>query len=377
MPTTAQAASPAILEKPSWNPFRCTGLDLPVNLAVLVKVLALVLLITNHVRILPDPWLPFIPYLDRIPPQLFQVTLQTVFMVCALLIVFNRSTRRAALVLGATILLGVVSSKAYYGNNKTFCGLMLFLAGLYKPGGPPFLRWQLALTYFGAGLNKALDGDWHTGVFFENWAVNRLHHTGYIALDSLLPPMVLARFMCWTTIVTELATVPCLLIPRLYYWALLANIFFQSSLLLFTGTTFTLFFYSMTAASLAFVTWPEAPIAVLYNPESNFARRAKAFLQPWDLDNRFQWTPSASGLTIQSYSGFRALRMLVLLNPVTYFVIAGLIAASDNFPGDAALFRRIVVAAALILLMPPLAWVLDKVSTTKASTEPGQQISLL
>ncbi len=364
MSTPAQAVSPVISSQRSWNPFRCTGLDLPVNLAVLVKVLALVLLLTNHVRILPDPWLPFIPLLDRIPPQFFQLTLQTVFVVSALLIVFNRSTRVAALVLGTTLLLAVVSSKAYYGNNKTFCGLMLFLAGLYKPGGLPFLRWQLALTYFGAGLNKALDGDWHTGVFFENWAVNRLHHTAYIALDSLLPPLFLARFMCWTTIVTELATVPCLLIPSLYYWALLANIFFQSSLLLFTGTTFTLFFYSMTAASLAFVTWPDAPVTVLYNAQSAFGKRARSLLQPWDLDRRFRWTQSPLRLQLQTgygtYSGFRAVRMLILFNPVTWFVIAGLIAVSDNLPGDTALFRRIVVATSLILLMPPLAWILDR-----------------
>jgi len=72
MSTPAQAVSPVISSQRSWNPFRCTGLDLPVNLAVLVKVLALVLLLTNHVRILPDPWLPFIPLLDRIPPQFFQ-----------------------------------------------------------------------------------------------------------------------------------------------------------------------------------------------------------------------------------------------------------------------------------------------------------------
>ena len=64
------------------------------------------------------------------------------------------------------MLLAVVSSKAYYGNNKTFCGLMLVLTGLHAPGTQPrFMRWQLAITYFGAGLNKLLDGDWHSGVF--------------------------------------------------------------------------------------------------------------------------------------------------------------------------------------------------------------------
>jgi hypothetical protein len=366
--TTAHAVSSINRQpilKASWNPFRCTGLDLPLNLAILVKLLALVLLITNHVRLLPDPWLPFIPVLDRFPPLLFQRTLQTVFVCAALLIVFNRSIRRASLVLGTAMLLAVVSSKAYYGNNKTFCALMLFLAGLYQPGGPPFLRWQLALTYFGAGLNKALDGDWHTGVFFENWAVNRLHQPFYIALDNILPAGLLARFMCWSTIVTELATVPGLLIPRLCYWAVLANIFFQSSLLLFTGTTFTLFFYAMTAASLAFVTWPQAPIPVSYDPRGSFGKRARRFLEGWDLDGRFHWIPSGNALQLKAwdkvYTGFRAIRMIVLLNPVTYFVIAGAIAALENLSDDAALLRRLIVSASLVFLMPPLAWILDKI----------------
>ncbi len=354
----------------SWNPLKCTGTDLPVNLTILVKVLAIVLLVTNHVRILPDPWLSFVPWINLIPGVPFQRTLQTVFVVSALAIVFNRRLRLSSLILGGTILLAVVSSKAYYGNNKTFCGLMLFLSGLYKPGGPPFLRWQLAITYFGAGLNKALDGDWHTGVFFENWAVNRLHQPWYIAADSILPPMVLARFMCWTTIVTELATVPCILIPQLNYWAVLANIFFQSSLLLFTGTTFTLFFYAMTAASLAFVTWPEGPVRVRYDAERSEGMRR--FFQSWDVDGRFAWTlyplksEARNGLQVQVgekvYRGFQALRMMVLLNPITYFAIAASIAAFGDVPGPSALYRRLIVGTSLVFLMPPLAWLADRIS---------------
>ena len=371
----------AMAANPSWNPLKTNGTDLPVNLTILVKVLAIVLLVVNHVRILPDPWLPFIPWIDWFPAVPYQRTLQTVFVVSALAIIFNRRIRLFSLILGATILLGVVSSKAYYGNNKTFCGLMLVLSGLYKPGGPPFLRWQLAITYFGAGLNKALDGDWHSGVFFGHWAVNRLRQPLYITLDGLLPPMVLARFMCWSTIVTELATVPCILIPSLNYWAVLANIFFQSSLLLFTGTTFTLFFYSMTACSLSFVTWPDAPLRVLYDSERKFFSGCRKFFELWDVDGRFLWTPYQSTLSGpydipadaahvplhlvaggKIYSGFQAVRMIVLYNPVTWFVLAASIAAVENAPGPAALYRRLIVGAALVLLMPPLAYLADRAS---------------
>ncbi len=365
-------STPSLLQ--SWNPLKCSGTDLPTNLTIMVKMLAIVLLVTDHVRILPDPWLPFIPSIALIPAVPFQRTLQTVFVIAALAIVFNRRIRIASLVLGTTMLIAVVSSKAYYGNNKTFCGLMLLLAGLYKPGGLPFLRWQLAITYFGAGINKLLLHDWQTGLFFENWAVNRLHQTWYMALDSWLPPMLLARIMCWSTIITELGIVPCILLPRLYYWAIVLNVLFQAGLLLFTGTTFTLFFYSMTGASLAFVTWPAGSLTVFYDPSSKLARRVKKFFQVWDLDERFSWSSScpnagakystsANALHLitddKTYSGFHAIRMILLLNPITYFAIAAAIAACDYIP-LAPLFRRLMVAGALVLLMPPLAWIADR-----------------
>jgi hypothetical protein len=284
--------------KPSWNPLRCTRTDLPTNLTVMVKMLAIVLLVTNHVRYMPDPWLPFIPLVDKIPGPIFQHTLQTLFLCSAIAIVFNRRIRLFSLTLGSTMLLALLSSKAYYGNNKAFCGLMLFLAGCYLPGGPNFISWQLGLTYFGAGLNKALDVDWHTGVFFENWAVNRLHQLWYIALDAKLPSLWLAKFMCWSTIVNELGAVPLILIPRLYFWGGLANIFFQSCLLLFVGNTFTLFFYGMCGATFGLVTWPDQPI-VVYDPHSKFGERARKLLQWWDVDGRFQWTPYQASIGAQ------------------------------------------------------------------------------
>lgn len=362
-------------EKPSWNPLKTAGTDLPVNLTILVKVLAIVVLVVNHVRILPDPWLPFIPGIDSLPAIPFQRTLQTVFVISALAIVFNRRIRLFSLILGCTMLLAVVSSKAYYGNNKTFCGLMFFLAGLYKPGGPPFLRYQLAITYFGAGLNKALDADWHSGVFFENWAVHRLHQSLYLAIDSLLPPMVLAKFMCWTTIVTEVGTVPCILIPSLNYWAALANILFQSSLLLFTGTTFTLFFYSMTACSLSFVDWPDGPLRVFYDPSRKYSAAVRGAFARLDFDHRFVWTAGGGPLRLiagnKTYNGFAALRMIILYNPVTYFFLAASIAICEDVPGPAALYRRIIVGAALVLLMPPLAILADRfLAGRKAGTRP-------
>jgi hypothetical protein len=360
-----------IAAKPSWNPLRCTGTGMPTNLAIMVKVLAIAVLVTNHVRLLPDPWLSFIPAIDSLPPVLFQKTIQVVFVLSALAILFNRRIQWASLTIGATMLLAVVSSKAYYGNNKTFCALMFFLAGLYKPGGPPFIRWQLALTYFGAGLNKLLDADWQSGVFFEFWSVHKLHEQAYLALDALLPKLWLGRFMCWFTIATELGVVPFLLIPRLYFWGALLNILFQCGLCIFVGNTFTLFFYGMNAASFAFVTWPSSQMTVSFKPGRDAVLRR--FLQWIDLDRRFAWTPLEESASIagaiplklvsegRSYTGLNALRMIVLFNPVTYFVFTAAMAASGykETPG-LAIYRRILLGVALVFLMPPLTWLTDR-----------------
>jgi hypothetical protein len=365
----------------SWNPLRCTGTDLPINLTVMVKVLAIALLLTNHVRLLPDPWLSFIPPIDLIPGLAFKRAIQVVFIVSALAIVFNRRTRISSVVLGSTMLLAVVSSKAYYGNNKTFCGLMLLLAGLYKPGGPPFIRWQLALTYFGAGLNKLLDRDWQTGIFFEYWSVQRLHEHAYIALDSLLPRLWLGRLMCWFTIVTELGVVPFLLLPGLYYWGALANILFQCGLLLFVGNTFTMFFYGMSSASFAFVDWPSRPMRVLYDPNEGFLRVVHRFLIWIDVDRQYLWTAftSISGSDAletarlplklvtekKTYTGYRALRMILLYNPVTYIVLVAALASAGYEEGPY-LYRRILIGSALVFLLPPLAWCADRFMARRA-----------
>jgi len=159
------------LSAPTLNPLRCGGTALPTNLLLMAKLIALCLLLTNHVRLLPDPFLPFVPLIDRIgAPATFQFVLQMVFIASAIALLFNRWVRASCLLLGGSILIGVISSKAYYGNNKTFCGLILFLTGLYEPGREPWLlRIQFAIVYFGAGLNKLLDPDWQSGVFMEHW----------------------------------------------------------------------------------------------------------------------------------------------------------------------------------------------------------------
>jgi hypothetical protein len=343
----------------SWNPLKCGGTALPVNLLLAAKLIALTLLLTNHVRLLPEPFLPFVPALDRLPPLLFQRTLQVFFVLSALMLLLNRWPRLSSLTLGACILLGVVASKAYYGNNKTFCGLILLLIGLYQPGQQPWLlRYQLVIVYLGAGLNKLLDADWRSGVFFEHWAVHRLHQPVYMAIAAWLPPMVLAKALSWMTIATELGLSVAFQVRRWYRWGICASLLLHSGMLFFTGTTFTMFFYAMSAAMLVFIDWPRAPLVVLFDADDVMCLRMKRWMEWIDLEAMFEWKPSpedAAGSRIRLVqgrtidAGYAAIRKMMLYNPVTYLVAAAIIAAPR---ANVSTFRMLVVAVLLTLLLP-------------------------
>ncbi len=351
----------------SWNPFRVTGTPMPPNLLLMCKILAVALLATNHVRILPEPFLPFIPGLDRlIEPALFGTILQVVFLTSAIALLFNRWVRVNALVLGSCLLVAVVSSKAYYGNNKTFVGLALVLAGLSDFDRPPYLlRWQLALVYFGAAINKLLEPDWQSGVFFEYWAGEKLKNPVYIAVSGWLPPLVAGKLMCWGTMLAELACVIMLLVPRFVACGLWINILFQVGLLEFTGTTFTLFFYGMTAATLAFVTWPDR-LLVFYNGKrgsSAFLRRSARLFDPDGLQD---WRPFQGGTADRlsatsqgerlhlvdrdrAFAGFATVQRLLLFSPVFWLGVTALLALA---PARAAGWRRCLVVAVLVFFLP-------------------------
>jgi predicted DCC family thiol-disulfide oxidoreductase YuxK len=353
----------------SWNPLRCSGTGLPVNLLVMCKALAIALLLTYHVTQLPTPFLPFITGLDSIPPLLFQRTLQVVFLTSAVALLLNRSVRLSAFLLGATMLAGVIASKAYYGNNKTFCGLILVLTGLYERGRGPFLlRLQLVLVYLGAGLNKLLDPDWQSGLFFNYWAVSRVRHPVYLALDRILPHMFLARSMSWFTIATELGLSVAFLVRRFFALGIWFSLVLHAGMLLFTGSTFNMFFYGMTASMLIFADWPAAPLLVLYDGDCAICTRTKNWLERLDLEGMFRWRPyqSGAGLTYgipeadsarrlhlingtKDYSGFGAFKMMVLWNPISYLVTYAILAAPG--PGDS-VFRSSIVFVLLLVFSP-------------------------
>jgi hypothetical protein len=240
----------------SLNPLRCSGTELPPQMLLAAKLLALLLLWFGWPRSVPEPFLPFVPIFDWMGhPAAVKLVLQTAAVLGALAIVFNVRPREACLLLGSAILAKILSSRPTYYNNEVFCAALFLMIGLHEQGRRPWLlRVQVAFVYFGAGLDKLLEPDWRSGQFFEVWTA-LIHHAGYAKAKALFPPMLLSKLFCWGTILVELALAALFLVPRAWRWTMLLGAVFHSMLVLFAGMTFGFFYFAILASYLALAPW--------------------------------------------------------------------------------------------------------------------------
>lgn len=335
----------------SWNPLVCRGTDLPPNLLISGKLLAFWLLVRRGPAWIPRVHLPFLQTFDQLGPatSVLERSMAVAFLLFTVALLLNRSPRLSCLVLGTLVLTGIVMDRTTFSNNVTLAGSLLLLIGLHEPGRPPWLpRAQLVLVYFGAGLNKLLDPDWQSGVFFEFWTRSILEHQLYMELAAALPPLLLSKAMCWFVIATELLLAVGLALPRLYRWILPAGILFHVGMLVFTGGTVSwLFLYVMWAGFVAVAPWPDTPIET--RVRGGRGRAVRRVLERLDGQGLYRWRQadhptSGTEATDQSrdsavavqlagtdratptvWTGATAVLLLLLVNPIVHAFTAVLL----------------------------------------------------
>jgi hypothetical protein len=331
----------------------------------MAKILALCFLLTGQLGNLPDHFLPFLGIFDYAgSPAFFHRVLQFTFVIAATSLFFNYRVRTSCLVLGAVVLIGILSSRTYFQNNRTFTGCLWFLTGLYVPGQTPWMvRWQVILLYFGAGFNKLLDADWRSGQFFENMEA-RLgsHRSFYISVSSWLPAMWMSKLMSWTVIITEFIIAGGFLFTAAFGPIAWLGIAYHTSLVVLTGYTFGMFYYSTASSFLCFAEWPHAPILIsghsklvwllqVFDLEGVLHRRPMQESEPGeDLHLRF-WAALHTTISGCEYEGLSALYRILVWNPLTYFGFATLLAAP--LPSEA-LLRRVLSILFLAFISPAL-----------------------
>src|SRR6185312_11695997 len=342
--------------------------DLPPNLVLMAKLIVLGLLLQRNLP-LSSHFLPFLPIFDRMgSPAVFHALLVLVFLSATAALFLSRWVRAASLVLGLTILISILASRPTFSNNLTYCGALLFLIGLQPTNDEPrLLRLQVVLLYFGAGLNKLLDPDWRSGRFFEYWFGHIHSHGWYLRFASHMPPLLVSKLMSWASICTELGLSVMLLFRNAYSAAIWIGLAFHTTMLVMTNLTFRMYYFAACASYLAFVTWPQAPLTVVYDRNCTFCATARRFYEQIDLERRCNWMPSlqagdspqlgAEGSLLpgslrlrvgdRQYHGFAALKMLLLYNPLTYFLLVVVLRSPDAFH-----MRRWIALSALLLFSP-------------------------
>jgi hypothetical protein len=338
------------------NPFRVRGMPLSPSVLLAAKIVTLVFLITGGWQ-LTGPYLPFIGFLGEIASaKACQHVAQAIWLIAAASLLLNQLVRPSCLALGGTLLLAQLWSQPYRTNNLTFTALLLLLIGLSdRRTATMLIRAQLVVLYFWGGTNKLLDVHWRSGTFFESWVGIHAYAPPYRHLANLLPSLVLSKIASWAVILTELFISVTFMVRKLVPVGILLVIAYHSSLFLVTGTTFTMFWFALTAACIALVTWPEEPPVVRYGGEGWLARLGR-LLHRLDLGHAFRWEQiSDGGVEFASgtsrFSGREALARVALYHPTLYLIFYALAAIQEPARRWAAFVALAVDAYAAFVLV--------------------------
>jgi hypothetical protein len=133
LPLGAPSAVSAGVQRASWNPLTVSGTALPDNLLLAAKLVAIAFVLSGQLTELPNHFLPFLSILgDLGSPHGFHLALELIFAFAAAVLLVNRQVRVMCLLLAAVLLVGILSSRAYYHNNRLFTGIF-FLLGANHP----------------------------------------------------------------------------------------------------------------------------------------------------------------------------------------------------------------------------------------------------
>ncbi len=340
----------------SWNPLRVTGTDLPPQLLLMAKISVVGLVLKDYHVGFPDVFAPFFEWMEIFPAPWYRRAFKIAFIFCGTALLLNRGVRVNCLILGSLFLVATLSSKVYYRNAIVFVGVLLFLTGLQEKGKAPWMIWwQLAIMYVGAGLNKSLEADWRSGQYFDYFLTNIYPSEAYRLVAPLLPGQWVAKLMCWSIILAELSAGVMFTIGRLRPLAVwIAASVHVGAALLVVGD-YGIFMAAVLASYLSCLPWPERLNAAV--DERGSWNWVRGVLGTLDQDQIVHWADQDSevgpGFTLnawqRSWSGSKALGMLMVWTPAIYFV-AVLVLTGFQGDGRVIVVRLAGAAGAMVLL---------------------------
>lgn len=279
----------------AFFPWNISATQMQPNILLMCKMLFVLLVLNGFYPMMNDPFIPFIIWLDHFNnyPELFKYSLRIGFIVFGILLFINIKPKLSSLVLGLIIVLTLISSKTLFRNHIFIVGCILILAGLSGNKGLPWLIiLQISLLYFGASLNKALQTDWWTGQFINNWLGVAVENPIYLFFSELLPTLWFAKILSWSAMFVELIIAVTLLSNKWRKTGIWLIIIFHFTMFTMLGTRFGHFVQDIFIVLMTFLVWPKEKVTIKYNiKELGFFRKIIRFL---DWDKLYIWQKGSS-----------------------------------------------------------------------------------
>lgn len=299
---------------------------LPINIDLIFRLLAIITLF-NPYLFRQELKLPFLRLFDELGGTAnLQVVITVLTVTGGVLVFFRISMKIGSGLMALGILLTILGCKPCYSDSRAYIFSLLFLLSIYhKNWGTQLLRFQVIVLYLGSGINKLFDLHWQSGVYIENWLVNKMENPVYITISSIFPEMFLARSLSWSVIAVELFIALCFTRRRLFGWGILLGFMLHAGSMVASNGVFGAFVIGTFISYLSFLEFPPK-VLLLLPPKNIFKLFPKlAFLiDPYGkMDVAFGTSDHKFELYLfdQKYAGWKALRHAIVYLPISYFAL--------------------------------------------------------
>ena len=334
-----------------------TGTSLPPQLLLMAKLVVIALIVRRYWMGFPDVFAPMFRWMEVFPEPWFRYALTGAFLVAACGLLSNRAVRVNCVIIGSVFLLATLSSKVYYRNAKLFVGLLMVLTGLQQPGKAPWLIWwQLAVLYFGAGLNKLLEVDWRNGVYFNYYLGELCRSELYWRAKEKLPDMWLPWAMGWSVILMEIGGAVLFLFRGLRPAAVWVVAWVHVGAAILVANDYGVFLAVILASYLSCMAWPDSVRVV--SPARGVLGWARYVFRWLDFDRAISWedpgVDNAGGVRLSAlgrhWTGWRAVTLLIVWCSPLYVIAVLLLTELGHWVPNAYVIRGFGYLGAVLLV---------------------------
>lgn len=185
-------------------------------------------------------------------------------------ILFSRFTRTCCFALATLIGLALFTEPTWFAHNRLFVATLLFMVSVSTQRFAFLVRWQVALVFFAAALDKLSEPAWRDGRFMESF-IAQLSRFGLMwsTNGTVGAPNALATFLeqagtrqVWMLVGVSVIALELFLAACFFFGARRGawlNVAFHLAILVLTGSAMGQFFFAGVGASLLLIEERELP----------------------------------------------------------------------------------------------------------------------